>query len=133
MAKPPSYMTVLCWVNYLGFKQDNFKKSYYVDGHEHPNQIAHRNKLTNEYLTNLEPRSHHWVQVPKDVYDALIASLPMKPLVCGYEYENQMLEFHVDDHECLQEYAAHVWPEFGGTLSVPRPEKSTTTYYLLTR
>jgi hypothetical protein len=57
----------------------------------------------------------------------------MKPLVCGYEYENQMLEFHVDDHECLQEYAAHVWPEFGGTLSVPCPEKSTTTNYLLTR
>jgi hypothetical protein len=36
MAKPPSYMTVLPWVHYLGFKQDNFKKSYYIDGHEHP-------------------------------------------------------------------------------------------------
>ena len=75
-AKPPSYMTVLRWVHYLGFNQDNVKKSYYVDGHEHPSQIVHRNKFTNEYLTNLELRSHHWVQVPKDVYVALIASLP---------------------------------------------------------
>ena len=35
-----------------------------------------------------------------------------------------MLEFHVDDHECLQEYTTHLWPEFGGTLSVRRPENS---------
>jgi len=124
MAKPPSYTTVLRWVHYLGFKQDSFKKSYYVDGHEHPSQIAHRNKFTDEYLTNLEPRSHRWVQIPKDVYVALIASLPTKPLVRGYEYENEMIEFHVDDHECLQEYATHLWPEFGGTHSVRRPENS---------
>ncbi len=84
----------------------------------------HRKKFTNEYLTNLELRSHRWVQVPKDVYNALIASLPTKPLVCGYEYENEMLEFHVDDHDCLQEYTTHLWPEFGDTLSVRRPETS---------
>ena len=58
LAKPPA-MTVLCWVHNLEFKQDNFKKSHYVDGHKHPSQIAHRNKFTNEYLTNLETRSHH--------------------------------------------------------------------------
>ena len=76
-------MTVLCWVHNLEFKQDNFKESHYVDGHKHPSQIAHRNEFTNKYLTNLEPRSHHWVQVPKDMNDALIALLPTKPLVCG--------------------------------------------------
>ena len=110
MAKLPSYMTVLRWVYYLGFKQDNFKKSYYIDGHEHPSQIAHRNKFTNQYLTNLEPRSHHWVQIPKDVYKATIALLPTRPLACGYEYENGILEFHVDAHDCLQEYATpRIW------------------------
>jgi hypothetical protein len=46
--------------------------------------------------------------------------------VRGYEYENQMIEFHVDDHECLQEYATHLWTKFGGTLSVQRPENSRT-------
>jgi hypothetical protein len=55
---------------------------------------------------------------------ALTALLPMKPLVHVYEYENQMIEFHVDDHECLQEYATHLWPEFGCTFSVWRPENS---------
>ena len=107
----------------LRIKQDNFKKSYhYVDGHKHPSQIAHRNKFTDKYLTNLEPRSHRWVQIPKDVYVALIESLPTKPLVRGYEYGNEMIEFHVDDHKCLQEYATHLWPEFGGTLSVRCPK-----------
>ena len=36
---PPSYMPVLRWVHYLGFKQDKFKKSFYVDGHEHLSQM----------------------------------------------------------------------------------------------
>jgi hypothetical protein len=113
-------MTVLRWVHYLGIKQDNFKKLYYVDDHEHLSQIAHRNKFTSEYLTNLKPRSHRWVQIPKDVYDDLISLLPTKPLVCGYKFPNPnsdsmpMLKFHVDDHDCLQEYAAKLWPEFGG-------------------
>jgi hypothetical protein len=118
-SKPPSYVTVLCWVHCLGCKQENFKKSYYVDGHKYPSQIAHRNKFTSKYLTNLKPPSHCWVQIPKDVYDALISLLPTKPLVCGYEFPNPnsdstpMLKFHVDDHDCLQEYAAEHWPEFG--------------------
>ncbi len=81
---------------------------------------------------DLKPCSHRWVQIPKDVYDALISLLPTKPLVCGYKFLNSnsestpMLKFHVDDHDCLQEYAAELWPEFGGNLSVhcpanPRP------------
>jgi hypothetical protein len=45
---PPSYMTVLRWVHYLGFKQDKFKKLFYVDGHEHLSQILHRSKFTTE-------------------------------------------------------------------------------------
>ena len=41
---PPSYRTVLRWVHYLGFRQDKFKKSFYVDGHEHLSQILHPSK-----------------------------------------------------------------------------------------
>ena len=114
-------MTVLRWVYYLGFKQDNFKKSYYVDGHEHPSQIAHRNKFTNQYLTNLEPRSHRWVQIPKDVYEATIALLPTRPLACGYEYEMECLSFTL---MTTIAYKNTQLPEFGGTLSVRRPENS---------
>jgi hypothetical protein len=61
--KPPSYTTVLRWVHYLGFKQDKMKKSYYVDGHEHEDQKRHWSKFTKKYLTQLEPRSHRWVQM----------------------------------------------------------------------
>jgi hypothetical protein len=123
-------MTVLCWVHYLGFKQDNFKKSYYVNGHKHLSQIVHRNKFTSKYLTNLEPRSHHWVQIPKDVCDALISLLPTKTLVCGCKFLNPnldstpMLKFNVDDHDCLQEYAAELWPEFSGNPSIRCPANS---------
>ena len=31
-----SYMTILRWVYYFRFKQDRFKKSYYVNDHKHP-------------------------------------------------------------------------------------------------
>jgi hypothetical protein len=36
--KPPSVATVLRWMHDLGFKRDSAKKSYYVDGHEKPEQ-----------------------------------------------------------------------------------------------
>ncbi len=36
--QPPSYSTVLRWLHSLGFTHDKFKKSYYVDGHEHKEQ-----------------------------------------------------------------------------------------------
>ncbi len=58
---PPSYMAVLWWVYHLGFKQDKFKKAYYIDGHKHLSQILHRSKFNTKYLTNLKTRSHRWV------------------------------------------------------------------------
>ena len=128
---PSSYMPVLRWVNYLGFKQDKFKKLFYVDGHEYMSQILHRRKFTTEYLTNLEPCSHRWVQIPADEYQTLISSLPDKdtPLSRGYQFIDPntgivMLEFHVDDHRCLQMYACEHCGEFGGKVSVRRPPNS---------
>ncbi len=52
--RPPSYMTVLHWVHYLGFLQDKLKKSYYVNGHEHEEQKKHRSQFTQRYLSDLE-------------------------------------------------------------------------------
>jgi hypothetical protein len=34
----PSYSTVVHWLHSLGFTHGKFKKSYYVDGHEHKEQ-----------------------------------------------------------------------------------------------
>jgi hypothetical protein len=75
---PPSYMTVLRWVHYLGFKQNKFKKWFYVDGDEHLSQILHWSRFTMEYLTNRDPCSHCWVQIAADEYQTLISSLPDK-------------------------------------------------------
>ena len=39
--QPPSYDTIRRWVRWMGFEQDSTKKSYYVDGHEKPDQVLH--------------------------------------------------------------------------------------------
>ena len=93
----------------------NQKKTYYVDGHEHPEQLKHRDWFTKEYLTKIEPRSHRWVQITEEQYKCL---REMEDLLNeGYQYRSDddnrpMREFHVDDHEKLQEIANKF--EFGG-------------------
>ena len=52
---PPSITTVWRWMRRLGFKYDTRKKSFYVDGHERPEQRFHRARFCEEYLTKLEP------------------------------------------------------------------------------
>ena len=123
--KPPSYTTVLRWVHYLGFKQDKMKKSYYVDGHEHEDQKRHRSEFTNKYLTQLEARSHRWVQMSTDQAEIIKLSLPANdPLLStGYIYSDpdtatHHVEFHVDDHDCLQDLANTKYGALGGNVSV---------------
>ncbi len=61
----------------------------------------------------------------------MISSLPDKdtPLSRGYQFIDPntgivMLEFHVNDHRCLQMYACEHCGEFGGKVSVRRPPNS---------
>jgi len=131
ISKPPSYITVLRWVKYLGFTRSTQQKSYYVDGHEHEAQKKHRSKFTSEYLTKLEPRSHRWVQMTVEQYSSLQASLDKeeKILASGYQYKDtitgvDMIEFHVDDHECIQKYADETCGAFGGNVSVRKPAEA---------
>ena len=88
------------------------KKSYYVDGHEHEDQKSHRSKFTQKYLTQLEPRSHRWVQMSMDNAEIIKLSLPAKDplLVTGHIYVDpdtgvDHVEFHVNDHDCMQDFA----------------------------
>ena len=122
---PPSYTTVLRWVHYLGFKQDKMKKSYYVDGHEHEDQKSHRSKFTQKYLRHLEPCSHRWVQMSMDNAEIIKLSLPAKDplLVTGHIYVDpdtgvDHVEFHVDDHDCMQDFANTKYGAIGGNVSV---------------
>ena len=101
------------------------KKSYYVDGHEHEDQKRHRSEFTNKYLTQLEARSHRWVQMSTDQAEIIKLSLPANdPLLStGYIYSDpdtatHHVEFHVDDHDCLQDLANTKYGALGGNVSV---------------
>ena len=41
-SSPPSLTTVWRWIKLVGFRYDNEKKSFYIDGHEKPEQKFHR-------------------------------------------------------------------------------------------
>ena len=46
-------------------------------------------------------------------------------LTKGHRYKgvngNHMVEFHVDDHECLQKFANEKYGKFGGNVSIRAP------------
>ena len=117
---PPTYNMVLRWMHAMGFTYSMKAKSYMVDGHEHPEQKAHRTKFTTEYLTTLEIRCFRWIQMSVTEFD----NLPERDKIInkGYTYMGingfPMVELHVDDHECLQKYANEKYGEFGGNTSV---------------
>jgi hypothetical protein len=107
----------------MKFKYSTKAKSYMFDGHEHPAQMKHRKWLMREYTMNLERRCHRWVQMTVQEFE----SLPQHEEILkkGHSYlginGEVMIEYHVDDHECLQEYACKKYGKFGGNVSVRMP------------
>lgn len=131
LKNPPSYSTVGRWVGYLGFKREVSKKCYYVDGHEYAEQIEHRSRLTDEYLSVLEPRSHRWVHLSQTEFDDLKTALEddkdgekAKDMLDKVAYkfkgvdEKVYFEFHVDKHVRLQKIANDKYGAFGGRVSI---------------
>jgi hypothetical protein len=109
----------------LGYKYCTRKKSYYVDNHKRAEQHFHRKEFTEEYLLNLEPYCHRWIQVSKaQLYmwftDQEI-NFDRQYYSCGYHYENEdgdeYIKFHVDTNEFIHEEASRRF-EFGGTTSI---------------
>ncbi len=66
---PISLTTTWRWLCRLGFHYDNRKKSFFVDGHERPDVVFRRNEFCSKYLSNLEPRTHRWIQVTKETVE----------------------------------------------------------------
>jgi hypothetical protein len=62
---PVSISMTWCWLRCLGFTYDTQKKSFFVDGHERPDIVFCCNEFCTLYLSNLEPRTHRWIQVRK--------------------------------------------------------------------
>ena len=60
--------------------------------------------------------------------ESIQSSLPAndKLMVTGYKYndpvtDTECIEFHVDDHDCMQKFANEMYGIYGGNLSVRRP------------
>jgi hypothetical protein len=86
------------------------QKSYYVDGHEREEQKQHRQKFCSEYLA-LEQRMHRWVQLTSAQLADMQSSLPDNNKITAKgsihtnpETNEVLFKFHVDDHQCLQDY-----------------------------
>jgi hypothetical protein len=121
---PPLYGVVRRLVHYMGFHQDKVKKSYYVDGHENEEQQKHRREFIKKYLSDLEPYSHRWIHLTREEVNTINSSLEAAGentlLHEGYSFVQdgqEMLEFHVDDHNKLSELANDKY-NFGGCVSV---------------
>ena len=107
--KPPSKLTVLRWMH----------------GHEKEEQVQHRSKFINTYLSEIELFTHRWVQMPLTSYQT-VQSLICKDeqvISAGHKYWNNVtnewwMEFHVDDHNFEN---CNIGP-YGGNLSVRMPE-----------
>ena len=121
--------TVGKWLNLLGFRYCERKKSYYCDSHEKPENVAYRYKYIDRYLER-EFKCYRWIQMSKDKYQHL---LDRGEVFCGLPYEykddhgDDFVEFHVDDCELFSDW--NNWPDldsamFGGCLSVRFPENA---------
>ena len=119
--------TVATWMNLLGFRYCERKKSYYCDSHEKPENVKYRYKYIDRYLER-EFRCFRWIQISESEYLKMIED---GHVFCGDPYEfldndgNKKFEFHVDDCEEFSQWTS--WPDdqsrqFGGCLSVRMPK-----------
>ncbi|KAL7532560.1 hypothetical protein ACHAWF_008635 [Thalassiosira exigua] len=114
--------TVYKWMEALGFKYEARRKHFYVDGHEKPEVKKYRKGFVKRYLER-EVRMHRWLSLPAYEVRQMIADGELEENQ-GYQYTDsngeQLIEFHVDDHETFIERGAQLHP-FGGNLSVRKP------------
>ena len=117
------------WLRRLGFSYDTRKKSFFVDGHERPNVVCRRNEFCLLYLSKLEPKTHRWIQVPKETVETWKTEKKISDDTRGYHYHStdnvEMVEYHVDDYDLLHGVAEEMgFGAFGGNLSVRKPPDS---------
>ena len=102
----------------LGFEYCNRKKTYYVDGHERPDNVAYRKEYIKRYF-KYERRCFRWIQLPMSEVEELEKEDEFFKRSQGYEYTQNgqtLYEFHVDDHPTFHDRCRHLI--FGGHLSV---------------
>ena len=109
----------------FGFKYSLSKKTYYVDGHEHPDTVAYRRKYVSQYLQD-ELRCFWWVQLSEPEVEKMEKDISDFSRSVGYKYtcnESNLIfyEFNVDNHETFHDRFGE--DSFGGNLSVRKKKK----------
>ena len=114
--------TIQNWMNRLGFKYEPRKKSYYVDTHETPENVAYRSKFISKYF-EYELLAHRWHTISSQERDRMIKDGDIG-IDTGYMYTSSdgsiRYEYHIDDHPSFQKACKDL--RFGGNLSVRKPE-----------
>ena len=114
--------TIYNWMEYLGFKYSTRQKTYYIDGHERPENVKYQKEYIQRYLKN-EHCCFRWIQMPIDKVEELERNDVFFKKEIGYRYVKDactFFEFHVDDHPKFQEKCKYL--QFGGHLSVRKRE-----------
>ena len=127
---PISLSTIWHWLRRLGFLYNSRKKTFLVDGNKRPNVVFNRHQFCKDYLWKLEPRCHWWIYVTKVTVEWWKHErLPFNLNANANGYSNlsdngiDMVEFHVNDHELLQDVPKEMgYSLMGGNLSVREPE-----------
>ena len=103
--------TIHRWIKYMGFSVQKTKKSYYVDGHEFPEQQKARIDLSKMYLTKLEVRCNRWIQMTLDEFNKLQSELADNEKIIhkGHEYER-------DDGVNIKSYQAMKYDNEGNLV-----------------
>ena len=112
--------TMYNWMTLLGFKYEPRKKTYYVDSHEHPDNVKYRREFIQCYF-EYELRCYRWITITQLERDAMVKKGEILNDL-GYKFEKAgsvFYEFHVDDHEIFQQKCQHLL--YGGQLSVRFP------------
>ena len=110
----------------LGFKYSTRKKTYYIDGHERPDNVAYRKEYIKRYLS-YKRRCFRWIQLSEKEVEELEKEDELFTRDDGFKYKKNDLtyfEFHVDDHSTFQSKCNHLL--FGGHLSVRKKQGEKT-------
>ena len=87
----------------IGYSYSAKKKSYYVDGHEKPEQRFHRYQFGKSYLQELAYKTHRWVHITTDELIRLKRDGLVNKQVQGYTINNSpLIEINIDEAGILQ-------------------------------
>ena len=115
------------WLNKLGFKYCENKRSYYTDGHERDDVVKYRDEIfLKNYLKN-ELRCYRWVNLTESSAKLMEDAINDSPENCSYNYNIttdgtvvSFREYHVGAHPSLSEYVSPSNMKYGGDLSIRR-------------